>query len=317
MQLHGTTGVSSSSPYPHGDECGIRRPEPLNTEWTLPLESLQAILRWAGPLQMDLLASSMNHRLLLWVSLFPHPDALGCNCLAIDWNNFMLHGWSHTEHASPHLKLLRLPSAGRPVGSLCTMAAILPPASPIPPILTDDTLPVLRGRPSLPQVGPCGDPCQMDRLPFLRRALLSCQPAEIVDTLLVKYRHSSTRQQQVTWTGRPSNGGYLRPIPRSPEMSSASSISCFLTKGWHLVNYRTALQWPLEEAFKIDFSHPDFSRLATGFFSPPSAHTTNRPSMELVCCHLLLRTSRSRHMFPHAPPQDAVSHSSCNRQSMF
>ena len=31
---------------------GLSRFEPLNTEWTLPLESLHAILQWTGPLQV-------------------------------------------------------------------------------------------------------------------------------------------------------------------------------------------------------------------------------------------------------------------------
>ena len=67
---------------------GLSRLEPLNTEWTLPPEAFSAILRWAGPLQVDLLASPTNHRLPQWVSLFPHPDAVACNCLSIDWNGF-------------------------------------------------------------------------------------------------------------------------------------------------------------------------------------------------------------------------------------
>ena len=67
---------------------GLSRLEPLNTEWTLPPEAFQAIVRWAGPLQVDLLASPTNYRLPQWVSLFPHPDAVACNCLSFDWNGF-------------------------------------------------------------------------------------------------------------------------------------------------------------------------------------------------------------------------------------
>ena len=67
---------------------GLSCLEPLNTEWTLPPEAFSAILRWAGPLQVDLLASPTNYRLPQWVSLFPHPDAVACNCLSIDWNGF-------------------------------------------------------------------------------------------------------------------------------------------------------------------------------------------------------------------------------------
>ena len=47
--------------------------------------------QWAGGKIHGLdigLASVTNHHLSLWVSLFLHPDAVGCNCLAIDWNDF-------------------------------------------------------------------------------------------------------------------------------------------------------------------------------------------------------------------------------------
>ena len=101
---------------------------------------------------------------------------------------------SHSEHGSPHPELLRPPSVIRPVGLLGDMAAILTAARQRPPSLTDDTRPVLRSQPSLPQVG---DLHQMDRLPFFLRALLASHPAAIFDTLLAKYRRSSTRQQQV------------------------------------------------------------------------------------------------------------------------
>ena len=122
---------------PHRDECGGRRPKPLNTEWTLPLESLQTILRWASPLQVDLLASTTSHRLPLWVSLFPHLDAVGCNCLASCYRLEQLRqhlcfptGRSHSEPDFPYLALSRSPSAGRPVGSLSSIAAVLPATRP-------------------------------------------------------------------------------------------------------------------------------------------------------------------------------------------
>ena len=62
----------------------LSRAEPLNTEWTLPQLSFEAILRWAGPLVVDLMASPINHRLPRWVSAFPHPDALAVDCRSID-----------------------------------------------------------------------------------------------------------------------------------------------------------------------------------------------------------------------------------------
>ena len=160
----------------------------------------------------------------------------------------------------------------------------------------------------------------MDRLPFLRPALLASRPAAIVDTLLAKYRCSSTQQQQVAWTA------FQQWFPQTATTVSRDDILCFLhylfsDKGLAphtTVNYRSALQWPLEEAFHIDFSQLDFSRLATGFFQSLSARTTDRPSMELVCCRPLLRTGRSQQMFPQAPtPQGSVSHRPSNRQSMI
>ena len=86
-RLDRTAGVSPSTTL-NVVADGLRCLEPLNTEWTLPPEAFSAILRWADPLQVDLLASPTNYRLPQWVSLFPHPDAVACNCLSIDWNGF-------------------------------------------------------------------------------------------------------------------------------------------------------------------------------------------------------------------------------------
>ena len=58
----------------------LSREEPLNTEWTLPRAAFADILRWAGPLEVDLIASPVNHCLPCWVSSFPHPDALAVDC---------------------------------------------------------------------------------------------------------------------------------------------------------------------------------------------------------------------------------------------
>ena len=66
----------------------LSREEPLNTEWTLPQAAFADILRWAGPLEVDMMASPVNHRLPCWVSSFPHPDALAVDCRSIDWNAF-------------------------------------------------------------------------------------------------------------------------------------------------------------------------------------------------------------------------------------
>ena len=62
--------------------------DPLNTEWTLPTSAFEDILRWAGPLEVDLMASLVNHRLPKWVSAFPHPGALAVDCQSFDWAAF-------------------------------------------------------------------------------------------------------------------------------------------------------------------------------------------------------------------------------------
>ena len=67
---------------------GLSCLEPANTEWTLPKNAFQAILRWAGPPQVDIMASAANHQLPQLVSPFPHPDEIACDCLGIDWNGF-------------------------------------------------------------------------------------------------------------------------------------------------------------------------------------------------------------------------------------
>ena len=125
---------------------GLSHFAPLNTEWTLPLESLHAILRWAGPLQVDLSASATNLCLSLWVSLFSHPDAVGCNCLAIDWNDFK------SIYAFPPVSLIpsMLPIIRSYRGCLVLVAPWESSATWLPfflqharpPPLTDNTLPV-------------------------------------------------------------------------------------------------------------------------------------------------------------------------------
>ena len=141
-----------------------------------------------------------------------------------------------------------------------------------PPTSADDPVPVLRTRPGLPQVG---DLRTLDRLSFLRRALLASRPAEVVNTLLACYRPSSQRQQEVAWTA------FRHWLPRDRSSVTKDDVLAFLQYLFSarslapttILNYRAALQWPLEEAFAVDFSHPDFSRFASGLFHlrPPTA----------------------------------------------
>ena len=64
----------------------LSRVDPLNTEWTLPQTAFEDVLRWAGLLEVDLMACPVNHRLPKWVSAFPHPEALAVDCESFDWS---------------------------------------------------------------------------------------------------------------------------------------------------------------------------------------------------------------------------------------
>ena len=75
--------------------------DPLNTEWTLPQPVFVVVYRWAGLLDVDLMASPVNHCLPRCVS-FPHPDALAVDCQSIDWNAFVsLYLISFVNHDPP------------------------------------------------------------------------------------------------------------------------------------------------------------------------------------------------------------------------
>ena len=108
----------------------------------------------------------------------------------------------------------------------------------------------------------------MDRISFLRRALLTSRPAAVVDTLLASYRPSSQWQQEVAWTA------FRHWLPLDRSTVTKNDVLAFLQDLFStrslapstILNYRAALQWPLEEAFSVDFSHPNFSRFATGLF---------------------------------------------------
>ena len=171
-----------------------------------------------------------------------------------------------------HPRLPRSPGPGGSMGLPGPMVAPPLTTGQRPPTPTDDSVPVLRTRPGLPQVG---DLRTMDRLSFLRRALLASRPPEVVDTLLACYRPSSQRQQEVAWTA------FRHWLPRDRSSVTKDDVLAFLQYLFSarslapntILNYRAALQWPLEEAFSVDFGHPDFSRFASGLFHlrPPPA----------------------------------------------
>ena len=185
-----------------------------------------------------------------------------------------------SDTAPTHPRLQRTSCAGGSLGPPRSLVALSPPARSGPPTSADDPIPTLRTRPGLPQVG---DLRTLDRISFLRRALLASRPAAVVDTLLASYRPSSQRQQEVAWTA------FRRWLPLDRSTVTKDDVLAFLQHLFStrslapstLLNYRAALQWPLEEAFSVDFSHSDFSRFATGLFHLRPPVTPDVPQWNL------------------------------------
>ena len=194
-------------------------------------------------------------------------------------------GRSDPDSAATHPRLQRSPRPGGSMGPTGSLVALSPPAGQRSPPSADDPVPVLRPRPGLPQVG---DLRSLDRLSFLRRALLASRPAAVVDTLLASYRPYSQRQQEVAWTA------FRRWLPLDRSTITKDDVLAFLQYLFSskflapttILNYRVALQWHLEEAFSVNFSHPDFSRFATGLFHlrPPIAPVIPQWNLSAVIC---------------------------------
>ena len=251
--------------------------DPLNTEWTLPTLAFEDVLRWAGPLEVDLMASPVNHRLPKWVSAFPHPGALAVDCRSFDWAAFgslylfpptaMIPLLLHLILACPvTLMVIVLFSATRDVVSLSVSEGA---GSPAPP---HDPAPAHRGGDRLARVGHLRT---LDRSAFLRQVLSARYPPRVIDTLLAAFRPSSQRQHDLAWRL------FQRWLPNHIVSLSRVQVLEFLQHLFDEVGlsprtmlcYRAALQWPLQEAFGIDFGHDDFRCQATGLFHlrPPSA----------------------------------------------
>ena len=271
---HGqATGVCSPVPHPHHSQCGSGWPEPARTakhgvdaaSRGLPRDpSLGRSPSSRSPGLSDELPSSA-------VGLpLPSPGCSGLQLSKFWLERLRQHlcvpaSRTDSDSAATHPRLQRTSCAGGSLGPTRTLVAFSPPAGSRPPAPADDAIPTLRTRPGLPQVG---DLRAMDHISFLRRALSTSCPAAVVDTLLASYRPSSQRQQEVAWTA------FRRWLPLDRSTVTKDDVLAFLQDLFStrslaprtILNYRATLQWPLEEAFSVDFSHPDFSRFATGLF---------------------------------------------------
>ena len=116
----------------------------------------------------------------------------------------------------------------------------------------------------------------LDRPAFLRHVLRSRYSDRIIDTLLAAFRPSSHRQHDLAWRS------FQAWLPAQTQTISHVHVIDFLQHLFGTVGlsprtvlcYRAALKWPLQEAFRVDFDHPDFRRQATGLFHlrpPPSS----------------------------------------------
>ena len=248
----------------------LSRAEPLNTEWTLLHLAFGAVLRWAGPLEVDLMASPINHRLPRWVSAFPHPDAVAVDCRSIDWAAFRSLYLFPPSAMLPQLlhRILECPVRGGG-GTLETPRAVVSSSalgSRLAPSPAHDSVPADR----------FGDRLALIRHlrtldgTLLRQVLTTRYPRRVVDTLLAAYRPSSRRQHDIA------SRHFQAWLPADVSEISRVQVLEFLQ---HLFDevalspctvlcYRAALKWPLQEAFQVDFGHNDFSRQATGFFHP-------------------------------------------------
>ena len=261
-----TTGVSASAPHPHHPQCGSGRPEPTRaTQYRVDAasrglqrdSSLGRSPPGGSPGLADQLPSSA-------VGLpFSSPGCSGLQLSKFRLERLRQHlcvptGRPDSDPAATHPRLQRPSRPGGSLGPTCSLVALSPPTGTRSPAPADDAIPILRPRPGLPQVG---DLHSLDHISFLRRALLTSRPVAVVNTLLASYCSSSQRQQEVAWTA------FRHWLPLDRSTVTKDDILAFLqylfsTKSLTpntILNFRAALQWPLEEAFSVDFSHPDIS----------------------------------------------------------
>ena len=279
-RLDRATGISPPATHSHQPQCRCGRPQPPRApEYGMDAAS-RSLLRdpslggssSGGPPGL----SDQSPSATVGVS-FSSPGCSGLQLSQYRLERLRQHlrVSSSRSDSDPPATHPRLPRSPDPGGSMGLPGPVVAPpltTGQRPPTSADDSVPVLRTRPGLPQVG---DLRTLDRLSFLRRALLASRPAEVVNTLLACYRPSSQRQQEVAWTA------FRHWLPRDRSSVTKDDVLAFLQYLFSarslapttILNYRAALQWPLEEAFAVDFGHPDFSRFASGLFHlrPPTA----------------------------------------------
>ena len=100
----------------------------------------------------------------------------------------------NSSSAATHPGVPGPPGPCSTLGPGSALAAVPSATCTGPPSSLGHPISILRPRPDVPQAG---DIRTMDRISFLRQALLTSRPVDVVDMLLACYRSSSCRQQEV------------------------------------------------------------------------------------------------------------------------
>ena len=95
-----------------------RRNQIVSTEWSLHPQVFKQVCQLWGTPQIDLMATSLNHKLALYVSPFPDPQAYAVDAMSLSWEN--MDAYLFPPWPLIHQVLLKLQSHN------CVLTVILP-----------------------------------------------------------------------------------------------------------------------------------------------------------------------------------------------
>ena len=118
-----------------------RRDQVVNTEWMLHQDLLQRVISLWGRPTVDLMATSLTHRLPLYVSPYPDKHALAVDAMAMSWSGLDAYVFPPWTMILPLLTKLRREE--------CVLTAVLPwwPNRPWFPLLLEFLVEVPRSLP--------------------------------------------------------------------------------------------------------------------------------------------------------------------------
>jgi len=152
------------------------------------------------------------------------------------------------------------------------------------------------------------DICRMDRTSFLRSVLARKVGGSMADSLICGYRESTRRQQEFAWKAL-QYWLSRHPVTHLSEPLLLAFIqSLKLEKGFAsqtIAAYKSALSFPLREAFGLDLSSEHFSLLLKSIFldKPPSRPNVIRWDL----CKVLRLLRSTRFNSPNITLEDLLS----------